>query len=328
MALNRINYTISKAISLVGVPRVFVEASSKVVKAHLNNDVGVIIPYQGTKPSYEVAPCNAPELYQERDRLIQFGFQQCGVSAMQATAQKPPGLDSGEAIRSYDDISTDRLYTLAKKYDNFYVELAYLIAEKAMEVALEDGKYQTVYPNKDGTQEINLPKMDFLKDPYVIQCFTESSLPKTPAGRIQTITEMIQSGMLSIKEGRHILKTPDLEEEEQLLNAAEERCFKILDEIVHDGKYTPPDPFLDLVEASSITVQYINLYLAAGLEEEKADMLRTFFNQLQTLQQAAMPPVNPSPVSQPIANPQAPPVSPMLPSPLVQSAVANPPVAA
>ena len=95
MTLNRILYTIARSITLVGVPRVFVENSSKVVKAHNNNEIGVIVTYTGTKPSYEVAPCNAPELYAERDKLIQYGFQQCGVSAMQATAQKPQGLNSG-----------------------------------------------------------------------------------------------------------------------------------------------------------------------------------------------------------------------------------------
>lgn len=313
LSINRIMYTISRAINLVGVPRVFIESSSKVTKAHNNNEIGVIIEYQGAKPSYEVAPCNAPELYQERDRLIQYGFQQCGVSSMQATAQKPSGLDSGEAIRSYDDISSDRMFTLSKKYDNLFIDLAYLIADKAMEVAEEDGKYQTVYPNKDGTQEIDLPKMGILKNTFVIQCFTESSLPKTPAGRIQTVTEMIQSGMLSIKEGRRLLKTPDLEQEERLINSAEERCLKILDEIVHEGKYTPPDPYLDLQDATVIVVQYINLYLAADLEEEKADLLRNFFNQLQALQTAAMP-VNPAPVAAPTASPQPAPVSPLVPN--------------
>lgn len=322
LAINRIMYTIARAINLVGVPRVFVDSSSKVVNAHNNNEIGVIVKYQGTKPSYEVAPCNAPELYQERDRLIQYGFQQCGVSSMAATSQKPAGLDSGAAIRSFDDISTDRLFSLSKKYDNFFIELAYLIAEKAMEVAKKYGKYQTVYPNKDGTQEIDLPKMTFLKDTFVIQCFTESSLPKTPAGRIQTITEMIQSGMLSIKEGRRLLKTPDLEEEERLINSAEERCYQILDRIVHEGDYTPPDPYLNFQEASQITVQYINLYLSAGLEEEKADLLRKFFSQIQALQAAGMPqpPVNASPVAPPTASPQPAPTSPMVPNVPLQAA--------
>lgn len=315
ISLNRILYTITRAITLVGVPRVFIDQSSKVVKAHNNNEIGVLVTYSGTKPSYEVAPCNAPELYAERDKLIEYGFRQCGVSNMQATGSKPAGLNSGEAIRSYDDINNDRFADLAKKYDNIFVELAYLITDVAMDIAKRDGKYQTVYPNKDGTKEIDLPKMSFLKDPFIIQCFTESALPRSPAGRIATVTEQVQAGMLTIKEGRRLMKFQDLEQNEKLDNASEERIFKILDAIVEDGEHTPPDPFIDLELATQLTVQYINLYLAANLEEEKADMLRTFFKQVQTLKQAAIPPpALGAPPAPPQANPEAAPTSPLVPN--------------
>lgn len=314
IAINRIMYTITRAITLVGVPRVFVEQSSKVVKAHNNNEIGVIVTYSGTKPSYEIAPCNAPELYAERDRLIEYGFRQCGVSNMQATGQKPQGLDSGEAIRSYDDINSDRFAEVAKKFENVFVDLSYLITDKAMDIAKRTGKYQTVYPNKDGTREINLPQMGFLEDPFIIQCFTESSLPRTPAGRIATVTEQVQAGMLTVKEGRRLMKFPDLEENEKLDNASEERIFQILDKIVEDGKYTMPDPFMDLQLASTLCVQYINLYLAANLEETKADMLRTFFNQVQVMLQAAQPPQMAGPAPAPTANPMPAPTSPLVPN--------------
>ncbi len=318
LSINRIMYTISKAISLVGVPRVFIEQSSKVVKAHNNNEVGVIVTYSGTKPSYEIAPCNAPELYEERDRLIEYGFRQCGVSAMQATSQKPAGLNSGEAIRSYDDINTDRFAQLSKKYENFYIDLSYQIVDVAMDIAKETGKYQTVYPNKDGTKEIDLPKMTFLKDPFVIKCFTESSLPHQPAGRMAAVSEQVQAGMLTLKEGRRLLRFPDLEQNERLDNASEERIFQILDKIVEDGEYTPPDPFLDLELATVLTVQYINLYMAANLEEDKADMLITFFNQVQLMAQMAMPPPMPTAVG--VAPGPAPaPTSPIPEAPLQQA---------
>lgn len=312
MSLNRVLYTIAKAINLVGVPRVFIDQSSKVVKSHNNNEIGVIITYSGTKPSYEVAPCNAPELYAERDKLIEYGYRQEGVSDMQATGEKPLGLNSGAAIRSYDDVNSDRFAELSQKYDSVFIELAYLMTDVAMDIAKREGKYQTVYPNKDGTKEINLPKMSFLKDPFVIQCFNESSLPRTPAGRIATVTEQVQAGMLTIKEGRRLMRFPDLEQNERLDNASEERIFKVLDEIVEDGDYTPPDPFMDLDLATTLVVQYINLYRAANLEQEKDDLLQTFFNQVQTLKQAAMPPPAPGPA--PTANPEPAPTSPLVPN--------------
>lgn len=326
ISLQRILYTIARSITLVGVPRVFIDQSSKVVKAHNNNEIGVIVTYSGTKPSYEVAPCNAPELYSERDKLIQYGFQETGVSAMQATSQKPEGLDSGAAIRSYDDIATDRFAAISKKYDNVFIELAYQITDVAKDIAERDGKYQTIYPNKDGTKEIDLPKMSILKDPFVIKCFSESALPRTPSGRIAMVTEQVQAGMLTLKEGRRLMRFPDLEQNEQLENASEERIFKMLDSIVEDGKYIEPDAFLDLELAKTLVVQYINLYLAAKLEEKKADMLRTFFTQCIALQTAAMPPPMPGPMPapngapQPQANPEPPPTSPLVPNAPQQAA--------
>ncbi len=313
ISLNRILYTITRAITLVGVPRVFIDQSSKVVKAHNNNEIGVIITYAGTKPSYEVAPCNAPELYAERDKLIDYGFRQCGVSDMQATGEKPQGLDSGAAIRSFDDINSDRFAELSKKYDNVFIELAYLVTDVAMDIAKRDGKYQTVYPNKDGTKEIDLPKMSLLKNPFVIQCFNESSLPRTPAGRIASVTEQVQAGMLSVKEGRRLMRFPDLDQNEKLDNASEERIFQYLDKIVEKGEYNPPDTFMDLDLATTLVVQYLNLYLAAGLEEEKADLLRNFFKQVQAIKQAGMPPPAAAPMA-PQAAPEAPPTSPLVPN--------------
>lgn len=321
LSLQRILYTISRAINLVGVPRVFIEQGSKVVKSHNNNEIGVLITYSGVKPSYEIAPCNAPELYSERDKLIQYGFQETGVSSMQATSQMPEGLESGAAIRSYDDISTDRFAAISRKYDNVFIELAYQIVDCAKDIAERDGKYQTVYPNKDGTKEIDLPAMKFLNDPFVIKCFSESSLPKTPAGRIATATEWLQSGGITLKEWRRLTRVPqDLEENEKLATASEDRIFKILDEIVRESKYTPPDAFMDLTLAIDFTVKYYNLYMAAKLEESKAEMLRTFFKQAMAIQQAPMMAAQQQAMAQqaaqavPQANPQPLPTSPLVPN--------------
>jgi hypothetical protein len=315
--INKLLITISQSINLVGVPRVFVEDGSKVVKAHLNNQIGAIVTYRGTKPEYEVAPCVPAELYTQLQRLIDYAYQQSGISALAATSQKPSGLDSGDALRNYDDLQSDRFTTLSKAYEEFYIELGYQIIDKAKEIAERDGKYQTVYPNKDGTKEIDLPDCKLLEDAFIIQCYDVSSLPKDPAGRLEKVTEMIQAGMIDQREGRRLLNFPDLEQVERLEIAAEERILKALDEIVDTGKYTPPDPFMDLELANKLVVQYYNLYTANKLEESKAQKLRDFHNQVMQIQMAAMPPA-PAPMpgadpSQPMATPNQQPQSDLLP---------------
>ena len=318
MEINSLLYTISRAIKLVGVPRVFQESGSKVLKAAYNNDVGAIITYSGTKPVYEVAPCVPQELYVQLQRLIDYGYRQSGVSSLDAGAQKPAGLNSGEAIRAYDDISTDRFAALGRRYDNVFIDLAYLVVDKAKEIAEREGSYSTIYPNKNGVKEIDLPHASLLKDPFVIQCFNMSSLPKDPAGRMQKITEMMQAGMLTVKEGRRLLDYPDLGQSEMLNNASEERIFQYLDAIVEDGEYQGPDPFMDLALAKEIVVQYYNLYVSAKLEPERAQMLRDFFTQVGDLITAATPPAPMAPQAgapaapPPQASPEALPTSPMV----------------
>lgn len=311
--INKLLMTISSSINLVGVPRVFVEDGSKVVKAHLNNQVGAIVTYRGTKPQYEVAPCVPQEVYAQLQRLVEYAYQQSGVSALAATSQKPAGLNSGEAIRNYDDLQSDRFAALVKRYDNMYVDLAYQITGLAKEIADRDGKYQTVYPNKNGTKQIDLPAADLLDDTFVIQCFDASSLPRDPAGRLQKVTEMAQSGMISMQEARRLLDYPDLEQVDKLANSSEERILQALDQIVEEGKYTPADPFMDIALAEQLVTQYYNLYVPAKLEEERAQMLRDFFSQIQGLKAAAVPPPQPPAGQAPMAVPQGRPQSDVLP---------------
>jgi hypothetical protein len=319
MEINNLLFTITKALKLIGVPRIFVEEGSKVASTSFNNDIGTIIKYRGVKPIYEVAPAVPQEMYAQLQRLVEYGYQQAGVSALQATSQKPAGLNSGEAIRSYDDISTDRFAALARRYDNIFVDLAYAITDLAKDIAERDGKYQTIYPNKNGTKQIDLPEMSLIKDPFIIQVFNMSSLPKDPAGRMQKVTEMIQAGMITIKEGRRLLDYPDLDQVEKLANASEERILQILDSIVEDGEYTPPDVFMDLDLANELSIQYYNLYSSAKLEEERCEMLRTFFSQVQTLKQAAMPPMPaPGAAIPPQATAQPLPQSPLVPNAVPQ----------
>lgn len=313
--INKLLVTISKSISLVGVPRVFVEDGSKVVKAHLNDQIGAIVTYRGEKPIYEVAPCVPQELYAQLQRLIDYSYQQSGISALAAASQKPQGLDSGTALREFDDLQSDRFATLNKRFDHIFIDLGYKIIDKAKDICEREGTYQTIYPAKDGTQEINLPDADKLDNPFVIRCYDSSGLPKDPAGRSQKIIEFMQAGIYSQEEGRRLLNLPDTEREDLLASAAKERILKQLDGIVEDGAYEPPDPFTDLQQGMVLVNQYYNLYTTLKLEESRAEMLRQYKSQLDTMQQAMMPPPMPGmpPGAAPTGVPEAPPTNDLLP---------------
>lgn len=314
--VNRLLYTIQMSLHLCGVPKWLVEDGSKVVSSHVNNQIGGFIKYQGTPPVLQVFQCVPAELYAQLERLIQYAYQQSGISAMSAASQKPAGLNSGAALREYDDLQSDRFAYLSQRYEQFYIELAKKIFKCAKGIAERDGEYQTVYPGKNGILKIDFPNEKLGEDDFVIQVFPTSALSKNPAERKQEIIDLMQGGLIDPSEGRRLLDYPDLQQEEDLLNAPEERILKILDEIVEKGKYTPPDPQMDLAKAKTICLQYYNKYIMEKLPPAKADMLLSFNTQIDELQNQAMAQMAPPPQIGPGASPQAPP-QPMLPSPMV-----------
>lgn len=287
--------TISESIHLVGVPKVFVDEMSKVLEAALNNNVGTIVKYRGNKPIYETPPCVAPELYEHLMRLIQFAYQIAGLSQLAAAGVKPAGLNSGEAQREYLNTQDERYASLESRYENQYIDLAYLMTDVACDIAKRDGQYTTVYPNPDGTREVNLPKAVLLRDTYVIQCYDESFLPREPAARQAKLSEMLASQEITLEEYRDLTKFPDLKASDKLATALRDRIRNILDDIVENGTEPIVDPFLldptDL--ATTLATQYINRYSIAKLEDSKLQKMRDFIVQIQAKKQEAMPPPPP-----------------------------------
>lgn len=328
MEINKLLVTMSSAINLNGVPRVLIEEGSKIVGAHINNQIGGLIKYRGTKPEFVVAQCVPQEMYAQLQRLIEYAYQQEGISTLMAQGQKPAGLNSGEAQRVFENIQTDRFADLEKRYGQAFIDLAYLAIDTAIDIAKDTGEYQTVFPNKDGTKQINLPDIARLqKDPFVIQCYDTSSLPRDPAGRMETIIERVQTGIYSLDTARRIMNDLDLMEEDNLLDAPTNRILSQLDDIVEHGKDSMPDSFTKLDVAEQKVVQYINLYSTLKLEESRLEKLRTYWIGVMDIKKAAaaqsMTPGAPQPgmslpdpggqPGQPIAQPEQAPVSPMLP---------------
>jgi hypothetical protein len=311
--INKLCYVIQQSINLVGVPRVFVEDGSKVVSAHINNQIGAIVKYQGTKPEYEVAPCVPAEIYQERDRLVQYAYRQSGVSEMQASSQKPAGLDSGEAIKAYDNISSDRFAITAQNYEKMFIDLAYQIIDKAQEIYTREGKYSTVCPGKNSVEKIDFPEFNLVKDDFIIQCFPESSLPKEPAGRLDEVQKLMQAGMISPQVGKQLLHFPDLDFYEDVSNAPLDYIEECLDLIIEEGKYIAPESYDDLAQALQFGIWYYARAKRDNAEEAKLEMLRQYIQDVTALQAQATPQQAPA-GGIPQAQPEQPPTSQMLPN--------------
>lgn len=308
LEINKILWVIQRSMHLAGSFKILLENGSKIVKEHLNNDIGAIINYTGAPPQYIVPQIVPMELYTHLQTLIRQGYEQAGISQLSAASQKPAGLNSGKALREYNNIETDRFMTVGQTYERVFMDVAHLALEIGRDIYEQDNSYSVQVPGKRFLETISWDEVSMEKDQYNLQCYPVSSLPNEPAGRLQTITEYIQAGFMSPRTGRRLLDFPDLEKAEDLANAEEDYLHEILEKIVDDGEYTPPDPFDDLQLARELALQYYSEGKLGNLEPEKLSLLETFISQIDTLMQKAMPAAPAAPIT-PQANPQALPTS-------------------
>jgi len=322
LEVNKLLNVIQRAHHLGGSFKVLIENGSKIVKEHLNNDVGAIIAYTGQKPEYVVPPLVPPEIYTHLKTLRDAAYEQAGISQLSASSRKPEGIESGKALRAFNDIESERFVTVGQAYEQFYLDLAKLSVECAQDIAKRHrGHYTVKVPGKLDVLELDWADIDLDRDAYVMQAFPISSLPSDPSGRWQTIQEYVAAGWITKRQGKRLMNFPDLEAVEGLENAAEDYLTMILDRIVDEGVATPPDPLDDLVLARSLALEYYQRGKTNGLEPERLELLRVFMQQIDDLQQAAQeaamppaPPMSPEVGGPPQAVPMGPPVSDLLPN--------------
>lgn len=303
LEINKLLWVIQRSMHLAGSFKILVQNGSKVVSEHLNNDIGTIINYAGTAPQYITPPIIQPELYQHLATLKQAAYEQFGISQLSASSKKPEGLDSGKALREFNDIESERFMIIGQQYEKFHLDLAKLIVATGRDIYKKRGELKARVPGTKFLETIDWKDVDLKDDQYVMQVFPVSSLPQDPAGRLATIQEYAQAGYLDPRTARKLADFPDLQQVESLANSVEERILSILDKIVDEGDYTPPDQYIDQVLARQLALQYYNQFATQNLEPERLDMLEQFIGQLDALSMAATP--EPTPQAVPAPPPQS-----------------------
>jgi hypothetical protein len=310
LEINKILWTIQESYRLAGSVKLWTQIGSKLVKEHVNNSVGAIWE-SDTRPEYIVPPVVPPEMYQALKDRKNDAFEQIGVSQLSASSQKPAGLDSGKALRTMNNIESERFMILGQSYEQFHLQLARMTVDCAREIdESTKGGYAVQSPNAKFVETIDWKDVALDDDDFIMKMFPTSSLANDPADRMQQIQEWVQAGWITPRTAKRIQDFPDLEAVEQLENAKEDYLHLVMEKILDDGEYTAPEPFDDLQLAKSLFLDYYAYAKCNGVEEDKLEMLRNFNEQVDVLIQKAMPPAPTAPGSMsPQASPMAPPQS-------------------
>lgn len=323
LEIAKLMWVIQRSMHLMGSFKIWVKTGSKIPKPHLNNDIGAIINGE-EPPQYLVPPPIQAEYFNRLDWLKAAAYEQLGISQLSATAQKPAGLNSGEALRTYNDIETERFMTVGQTWEDFYLDLAGLSINTAKDIYEKNGEYPVNVPGKRFIDTVDWKDIDLEEDQYTMKCFPVSGLKGTPADNLQTIQEYMQAGIVSLRTGRKLLDFPDLQQVEELADSEEEYLQKILEKMVDtdpDDKeawlqaYTAPTGGEDDLQlALELCLQYIAQGKTGGLDERNLGLLRRFKSQVEQQLGVFNQPTQPEAQPQPQAVPTAPPVSDMLPT--------------
>lgn len=312
--INKLLWVIQRSFHLAGSFKVLLKMGSKVSTEHLNNDIGAIINWTGdVPPQYVVPQIVPPEIFQHLLTLKLAVYEQLGISMLSANSQKPAGLNSGKALREFNDIESDRFQVIGQEYERFFLDLARLAVSVVKDIA-GGRSYKVKAAGRQALSFIDWKDINLDEQDYVLQAFPVSSLPNDPAGRMQTIAEWVQAGWVTPRRGRRLMDFPDLEMAEGLANAAEDYLTAIIERMVDEGDYTAPEPYDDLALARELALEYYQRGKANGLEEERLELLRRFLVQVDAVESGASAPASDAAPGAPQAVPMPPPVSELVPN--------------
>lgn len=283
LEINKILRTIQVSMHLVSVPKIFVEASSQIVSAHLNNKIGGIVKYVGQPPTHGPLANIPPELFNHLDRLYARAYEIAGISQLAANAQKPSGLDSGKALREFNDIESERFMEVAKRYEQTFMQAAKIMIDLVKDLAEEDPDYKIRAKDNQFLRTIKWKDVSMEDDQYIMQVFPTSSLSSTPAGRLQDVQELLAAGFIGKEDGMKLLNFPDLQQYYNFNNAGVEDIERTIEMIIDEGNYQTPEPYQNLQMGITKMQQAYLLYRSQGAPDERLELFRRWIEDAAAL---------------------------------------------
>lgn len=255
----RINYLyrwIMRCQDLIAVPRVWVDAVNGPLKVQISNEIGEIVGYHGQKPEFQTPQAVGNEVYAWLDRLEQGGFDDEGISQATATNQLPVGIESAPAQREYAFKEGTRFAPVSQRWEDAIArecatKCLALYKEHATGTDIEEGSPTVVWTAKNLREVIDWDNVDLETEQYEIRVEASSLEELSPAGRIQAVIELAQTGWIEPDMGRKLLGHPDIEREDEISNASRKYAEWVAVNLKR-GTYVPPNNYGDIADQEEV----------------------------------------------------------------------------
>jgi hypothetical protein len=233
-----------------------------------------------------------PEYFTHLERLIGEAYNISGVSQMSAMSLLPPGLTAGVAQREHKDTESQRFLATGQDWEDFHLLEGEIMIDLAGQIA-KTGKagLSVMAKSPRGLDEIRWKDVDLDRDQFVMQKMPASFLPRTPAYRLQMVTELAQAFPQLQPYVLQLTEMPDIDAVIQRLNAPLELAQMVVESILYDKnpeeKYTPPDAFHPVKLGLKLAHGEYCRAKIDGCPPERLALLRRYIGDLQTVQSVA-----------------------------------------
>ncbi len=339
--LNQTLQNIQAGIRRVAVPRVWRHISDHNTSKRLTNEIGEQYYYRQQKPIFETAVAFNAETYHHVDRLFNKGYEVTGISKLSSMAEKPAGLDSGKAIRNYQNVESERFLTVQNMYENFFTPQATYMVLDMLDELLKNGTDVIVQMNDGMTFEpVKYSDVQLPKGSYTVRAYPTNFLPSDPAGKYERVVEMVKDGMFDKDEAMDLLDFPDLKKAQRVSLAVRNSSISYVEKMIESGVRKTLEPFMNMDMIADLAQSYYLDGRSNGMPEDKLDLLRQTMSEVKAIkdqiekermqaeaqamaeaQAAAAPPTAPPPMGGPEA-PMAP-QPPMPPDPMMMDPMIN-----
>jgi hypothetical protein len=325
LAITRMNIRVDGIMNLHSVPRLIIDRRAKLNKSKLTNGWADILE-SSVSPSQSVYcynPNSVPaEFLNQIDKLIAWAEKQVGLSELSISAQKPAGIEHAPALQYLGDAESIRHTPSFRSWEQFHLDSARIMVDGLRMLAERNPDFEIIFGEAKDLQRIKWKNVDLGAEKYHLKIWATNLLPQTPGAKTSRIMDYVQSGLLTVGEGRALMEFPDIESVTGDANAEELNILHKLDAAIRgDMAAATPHAYLNLPLAMSLAKQRINKLEADGVKEDVWDRLIEFWEMcnkmnLQATNQAAQAAAGTLPQGPgggapppPPGNPAAPPIA-------------------
>ncbi len=224
--------------------------------------------------------------------LVERALNAAGVSQMSAQSQKPSGIDSGIALRTLDDIESQRHIVFGRRFEAWCMDVARLLVECVKEIAKEHGDYAVQVPMKGTYLDLKWSEVEI--DGFQLEMQSVGQLFTSFAGRLDKLKTLFEMGAIdSFTFMRHLdagdvqseldLETVDRLIVDEMIEAMLDEGDKPANDNDPDDGYIAPNGYLPLEWAHRRTQLRRLQAEMDGAPERVLDLLTRFIDDLQYL---------------------------------------------